>query len=120
MHSVEMALFEAVLNCQELKFRWVPPDLCVFETRRTDLYYAGFPVAVFLEQDEPQPVDGRVGHSVQRISLFVWLKMFELSQVLYDVVELLLMEVRPMELGALGREPSELVCSHSVVGAEFP
>ena len=46
--------------------------------------------------------------------------MFELSQVLYDLVELLLIEVRPMELGALGREPSEFVCSHSVVGAEFP
>ena len=52
--------------------------------------------------------------------MFIWLKMFELSQVLYDVVELLLMEVRPMELCALGREPSEFVCSHSVVGAEFP
>ena len=45
--------------------------------------------------------------------------MFKLSQVLYDVVELLLVEVRPMELCALGREPSKFVCSHSVIGAEF-
>ena len=64
MGRVEVALFEAVLNRQELEFRWMPPDLRVFKTCRTDLHYAGFPVAVFLEQDKSQPVDGRVGHRV--------------------------------------------------------
>ena len=64
MRRLEMALFEAVLYRKELKFRGMPPDLRIFETRRSDLHYAGFPVAVFLEQDESQPVDGWVGHSV--------------------------------------------------------
>ena len=57
MSRVEMALFKAVLYRKELKFGGMPPDLRIFETRRADLNYAGFPVAVFLEQDESQPVD---------------------------------------------------------------
>ena len=64
MSRIEIALFEAVLHRQELKFRGMPPDLCVFETHRSDLHYADFPVVVFLEQDKAQPVDGCVGHSV--------------------------------------------------------
>ena len=64
MSRIEMALFEAILYPKELEFRGMPPDLRIFETCRTDLHYAGFPVAVFLEQDESQPADGCVGHSV--------------------------------------------------------
>ena len=64
MSRIEMALFKAVLYHKELEFRGMPPDLRIFETRRTDLHYADFPVAVFLEQDKSQPVDGCVGHRV--------------------------------------------------------
>ena len=64
MSCIEMALFKAVLYRKELEFGGMPPDLRVFETLGTDLHYAGLPVAVFLEQDESQPVDGCVGHSV--------------------------------------------------------
>ena len=46
--------------------------------------------------------------------------MLEFGQVLYDMVELLLVKVRPVELGALSCKAPEFVCSHRVVGAEFP
>ena len=46
--------------------------------------------------------------------------MFKFSEVLYDMVELLLVKVRPMKLCAFGCKASEFVCGHSVVGAEFP
>ena len=36
------------------------------------------------------------------------------------MVELLLVKVRPMKLCAFGCKASELVCGHSIVGAEFP
>ena len=83
------------------------------------MYYAGFPVRVFLKHDESKPVDGCIGHRVQGVPLFVGLEMLELCQVLYNVVELLLVQVRPMELCALGRESSKFVCSHSVIRAKL-
>ena len=46
--------------------------------------------------------------------------MLEFGQVLYDVVKLLLVEVRPVELGAFGCKAPEFVCGHRIVGAELP
>ena len=120
MRRVEMALFKAILDCQEFELRGVPPDLRILQACGSNLYYAGFPVLVFLKQDKSKPVDGRVSHHVQGVLLFVGLEMLELCQVLYDVVELLLVQVRPMELCALGRESSKFVCSHSVIRAKLP
>ena len=100
MSRIEMAFFEAILYCQQLEFRGVPSDLCVLETRRSNLYNTGFPVTVFLEQDEAQPVDRGIGHRMQGIALFIGLQMLELGQVLYHVVKLLLVGVCPVELGA--------------------
>ena len=98
MRRVKMALFKAILDCQEFELRGVPPDLRILQARGSDLYYAGFSVLVFLEQDKPKSADRCVSHCVQGVSLFVGLEMLELCQVLYDVVELLLVQVRPMEL----------------------
>ena len=46
--------------------------------------------------------------------------MFELSEVLHDMVKLLLVKVRPVELGAFSCKAPEFVCSHRIVRAEFP
>ena len=46
--------------------------------------------------------------------------MFKFSEVLYDMVKLLLVKVRPMKLCAFGCKASEFVPGHSVVGTEFP
>ena len=53
-----------------------------------------------LEQDEAQAIDRSVSHRVQGIALFIGLQMLELGQVLYHVVELLLVGFCPVELGA--------------------
>ena len=78
----------------------MPSDLCILETCRPDLYDAGLPVVIFLEQDKAQPVDRGISHRVQGIALFIGLQMLKLGQVLYHVVELLLVGVCPVELGA--------------------
>ena len=46
--------------------------------------------------------------------------VFKFSQVLYDMVKLLLVKVRPVELGAFVCQAPEFVCGHRVVGAELP
>ena len=92
-------------------------NLCFLDTHRSNLYDAGFPVAIFLEQDEAQPVDRGIGHHVQSIALFIGLQMLELSQVLYHVVELLLVEVCPVELGAFVCQAPEFVCGYCIVRA---
>ena len=74
--------------------------MCILEACRSNLYDAGLPVAIFLEQDEAQPVDRGIGHRVQGIALFIGLQMLELGQVLYHVVEPLLVGVCLVELGA--------------------
>ena len=100
MSRLEMALFKAVLYCQKLEFRGVPPDLCVLEACRPYLYDSGLPVTVFVEQDEAQAIDQSVSHCVQGIALFIRLQILELCQVLYHVIELLLVVLRPVELCA--------------------
>ena len=100
MSRIEMAFLEAILYRQQFEFRGVPSDLCILETCRPNLYDAGLPVVIFLEQDKAQPVDRGIGHCVQGIALFIGLQMLELGQVLYHVVELLLVVVRPVEFCA--------------------
>ena len=56
MGRIEVALLEAILYCQQLVFGRVPPDLSVLEACGAYLYDAGFPIAIFLEQDEARPL----------------------------------------------------------------
>ena len=100
MGRIEVALLEAILYCQQLVFGRVPPDLSVLEACGAYLYDAGFPIAVFLEQDEAQAIDRSISHCVKGIALFVWLQILEFCQVLYHVIKLALMMLCPVELGA--------------------
>ena len=52
-------------------------------------------------------------------SLFKWLQVFQLCQVLYHVVKLSLVMLGPVELDFLVGEASEFVCCHSLIGAEL-
>ena len=100
MSRIEVTLLEPILYCQQLEFGRVPPDLSVLEACGAYLYDAGFTITVFLEQDKAQAIDRSVSHRVQGIALFIGLQMLELGQVLYHVVELLLVGVCPVEFGA--------------------
>ena len=44
--SVEVTLFEAVLDCQKLKLSWVPPCLCIFQACGAHLYYATVAISI--------------------------------------------------------------------------
>ena len=56
MSCIEVALFEAILYCQLFEFGRVSPDLSILEACGAYLYDAGFPIAIFLEQDEARPL----------------------------------------------------------------
>ena len=64
MGRVEMALFKAILDRQEFELRRVPSYLGILEACGPDLYYAGLPIFIFLEQDEAESIDLRISHSV--------------------------------------------------------
>ena len=49
MGRVEMALFKAILDCQEFELRRVPSYLGILKACGPDLYYAGLPIFIFLE-----------------------------------------------------------------------
>ena len=100
MSCIEVTLLEAILYCQQFEFGRVPPDLSVLEACGAHLYDDGFPITVFLEQDEAQTIHRSVSHRVQGIALFIRLQILEFCQVLYHVIELTLMVFRPVELGA--------------------
>ena len=100
MSCIEVTLLEAILYCQQFEFRRVPSDLSVFEACGAHLYDDGFPITVFLEQDEAQTIHRSVSHRVQGIALFIRLQILEFCQVLYHVIELTLMVFCPMELDA--------------------
>ena len=100
MSCIEVTLLEAILYCQQFEFGRVPSDLSVLEACGAHLYDDGFPITVFLEQDEAQTIHRSVSHRVQGIALFIRLQILEFCQVLYHVIELTLMVFRPVELGA--------------------
>ena len=100
MSRIEVTLLEPILYCQQLEFGRVPPDLSVLEACGAYLYDAGFPIAIFLEQDEAQAIDRSISHCVKGIALFVWLQILEFRQALYHVIELTPMMLCPVELGA--------------------
>ena len=56
MSRIEVTLLEPILYCQQLEFGRVPPDLSVLEACGAYFYDAGFPIAIFLEQDKARPL----------------------------------------------------------------
>ena len=120
MSRKEVAFLEAILYCQKFELGWMPSDLRVLEAGGSHLNDAGLPFVVLLEQYEPQAVYGGVSHRVQGIALFIRLQMLELGEVLYHMVKLLLVKVRPMKLGAFVCQAPKFVCGHRIVGAKLP
>ena len=78
MGHIEVTLLEAILCCQQFELGRVPSDLGVLEACGTYLYDAGFPFAVFLEQNEAQAIDRSISHRVESIALFVRLEILKL------------------------------------------
>ena len=97
----------------------MPPNLCVFEGSRSYLDNTSFPCTVFLEQKKSKAIDACIFHCVECVSLFKQLQVFQLCQVLYHVVKLLLVVFRPAELNPFVNEAPKLVCGHGVVRAKF-
>ena len=90
MRSGEVALFEAILDCQEFKLSWVPSCLRIFQSCRTYLDDATMAFGVLLVQNKPQAIQACIGHSKQFIAFLIWAKILKFRKVLNDIVKLLL------------------------------
>ena len=81
---------------------------------------ADLPVAVLLEEYEPETADGGIRHHMECVPLLERLQVLKFGQILYHVVELLLVMLRPVELDSLVGKASKFICCHCVVRAEHP
>ena len=65
MCRVEMALFQAVLHREQLKFSWVPPHLCILQAGGTNLDNTCLALRVLLKEDEAEAIYAGVRHGVE-------------------------------------------------------
>ena len=77
MSRIEMAFLEAVLYCQQFKFRGVPPDLRILEACGSHLNDACLSFAFLLEQYESKAIDGGICHRVESVPLLEGLQVLE-------------------------------------------
>ena len=97
----------------------MPSNLGILEACRTYLDDAGLSFAVLLDQHKAQAVDRSIGHRVEGITLLIRLQVLEFCQVLYHIVELMLVMFGLIELDSHVCQASQFVCGHCIVGAEL-